>query len=157
MHPYNDRTCEIGVSVSRVSTYLNFSGDAEEAFEFYAAVFHTEYATPLVRFGDVPGPATLSEEESQKVLNVVLPILNGHVIMGTDMLASMGNVARIGNNTTIVLETDSREQADDLFDALSARGSEIQEMGDMFWGACWGVGLDHFGIRWMISHTPPSH
>jgi PhnB protein len=129
-------------------------GNTEEAFEFYASVFHTEYSSPLVRFGDVPGPAPLSEDESSKVLNVALPILNGHVIMGTDMLASMGHELRIGNNTTIVLEPDSREQADEFFNALSAGGSETQEMGDMFWGAYWGVCLDRFGVRWMISHTP---
>jgi PhnB protein len=129
-------------------------GNTEEAFEFYASVFHTEYSSPLVRFGDVPGPMPLSEGESSKVLNVALPILNGHVIMGTDMLASMGHELRIGNNTTIVLESDTREQADEFFDALSAGGSETQEMGDMFWGAYWGVCLDRFGVRWMISHTP---
>jgi PhnB protein len=140
--------------VSRVCTYLNFMGNTEEAFEFYASVFHTEYSSPLVRFGDAPGPVPLSEDESSKVLNVALPILNGHVIMGTDMLASMGHELRIGNNTTIVLEPDTREEADEFFDALSVGGSETQEMSDMFWGAYWGVCLDRFGVRWMISHTP---
>jgi len=140
--------------MSRVCTYLNFMGQTEEAFEFYASVFHTTYATPIVRFGDVPGPAPLSEDESHKVLNVALPILDGHVIMGTDMLASMGHELRIGNNTTIVLETDSRDQADEFYQALSAGGSETQDMSDMFWGAYWGVCLDRFGVRWMISHTP---
>lgn len=135
-------------------TYLNFMGNTEEAFEFYASVFHTEYSSPLVRFGDAPGPVPLSEDESSKVLNVALPILNGHVIMGTDMLASMGHELRIGNNTTIVLEPDTREEADEFFDALSVGGSETQEMSDMFWGAYWGVCLDRFGVRWMISHTP---
>ncbi len=140
--------------MSRVCTYLNFMGNTEEAFEFYASVFHTEYSSPLVRFGDAPGPVPLSEDESSKVLNVALPILNGHVIMGTDMLASMGHELRIGNNTTIVLEPDTREEADEFFDALSVGGSETQEMSDMFWGAYWGVCLDRFGVRWMISHTP---
>jgi PhnB protein len=140
--------------VSRVCTYLNFMGNAEEAFEFYRSVFGTDYATAPIRFGDVPGPAPLSPEESTKVLNVALPILAGHVIMGTDMLASMGHQLRIGNNTTIVLETDSREQADHFYGLLSAGGSESQDMGDMFWGSYWGVCLDRFGVRWMISHTP---
>jgi PhnB protein len=69
------------------------------------------------------------------------------------MLASMGHAVRIGNNTTIVLETDSREQADEFYDALSQNGSDTQAMADMFWGAYWGVCLDRFGIRWMISYT----
>jgi len=143
-------------AMARVATYLNFMGNTEEAFNYYASVFHTEFSSPLIRFGDVPGPAELSPEESAMVMNVALPILDGHVIMGTDMLASMGHQVRIGNNTTLVLETDSREQADEFYAALSAGGSqtEKQDMADMFWGAYWGVCLDRFGIRWMISHTP---
>ena len=139
--------------MSRVSTYLNFDGRTEEAFEFYSSIFHTTYSSPIVRFGDAPSPVELSEEEKTKVLNVALPILNGHIIMGTDMLASMGHAVRIGNNTTIVLETDSREQADEFYDALSQGGSDTEAMADMFWGAYWGVCLDRFGIRWMISYT----
>ena len=140
--------------MSRVCTYLNFQGQTEEAFEYYASVFHTEYATPLIRFGDIANPTPLSEDEARGVMNVSLPILSGHIIMGTDFLASAGHQIRIGNNTTIVLETDSREQADEFFNALSVDGSEKQDMADMFWGAYWGVCLDRFGVRWMISHTP---
>ena len=140
--------------MSRVSTYLNFDGQTEEAFTFYASVFHTQFASPPIRFADVPSPTPLSEEEARGVLHVSLPILNGHVIMGTDILASAGHHLRIGNNTTIVLETDTREQADTFYDALSPGGSEGQAMADMPWGAYWGVCLDRFGIRWMITHTP---
>ena len=91
-----------------------------------------------------------------EVLHVELPILAGHVIMGTDMLESMGHEVRIGNNTTISLELDSREEADRLFAALSNGGGEKAEMQDMPWGAYWGVCLDRFGIRWMFSFTEPS-
>ena len=140
--------------MSRVSTYLNFQGQAEEAFDFYASVFRTQFASPLTRFGDIPSPTPLSAEEARGVLHVSLPILNGHIIMGTDLVASAGHHLRIGNNTTIVLETDTREQADEFYDALSEGGTEKQDMADMFWGAYWGVCLDRFGIRWMISHTP---
>lgn len=139
--------------MSRVCTYLNFTGQAEEAFEFYASVFHTQYESPLVRVRDVPGPSPANEEESALVLHVALPILAGHVIMGSDVLASMGHV-RVGNNTTIVLETDSRDQADEFYRALSAGGSDREDMADRSWGAYWGVCLDRFGVRWMISHTP---
>ena len=140
--------------MGRVSTYLNFAGQTEEAFAFYASVFHTELGSPPVRFSDDPGLSHLSEEEARGVMHVWLPILGGHVIMGTDMLASAGHPLRIGNNTTIVLEVDTREQADEFFNALSAGGSEKEGMSDMPWGAYWGVCLDRFGIRWMISHAP---
>lgn len=140
--------------MSRVCTYLNFQGHTEEAFEYYASVFGTAYATPLIRFGDVPGAESMSEEERRGVMHVALPILNDHIIMGTDFVASAGHQIRVGNNTTIVLETDTREQADVLYNALSLGGSEKQDMSDMPWGAYWGVCLDRFDIRWMISHTP---
>lgn len=142
--------------MSRVSTYLNFEGQTEEAFGFYASVFRTQFESPPIRFADVPSPTPLSEEEARGVLHVALPILNGHVLMGTDLVGSAGHQLRIGNNTTIVLETDTREQADEFYGALSEGGSETQDMADMFWGAYWGVCLDRFGVRWMISHTPAS-
>lgn len=145
--------------MSRVNTYLNFMGDTEEAFNFYSSIFGTELSAPLSRFSDVPAdpnmPA-LSEEERGKVMHVALPILAGHVIMGTDMLESMGHQVRIGNNTTISLELDSRDEADRLFAALSNEGSDMVGMQVMPWGDYWGVCLDRFGIRWMFSFSEPS-
>jgi PhnB protein len=140
--------------VSKVNTYLNFMGNTEEAFNLYGTVFGTEIISPITRFKDMPSdpnmPA-LSDEESNQVMHVALPILAGHVIMGTDMLASMGHQLRIGNNTTISLDLDSKEEADRIFAALSAGGSETVGMQDMPWGDYWGVCLDPFGVRWMIS------
>jgi PhnB protein len=144
--------------MSRVNTYLNFQGQTEEAFNFYASAFGTEFATPIFRFKDMPSDPNnpLTEDELNQVMHVELPILSGHLIMGTDMLESMGHQTRIGNNTTISLELDSKEEADRLFAALSTGGSETVEMQDMPWGAYWGVCLDRYGIRWMFSYTEPS-
>jgi len=140
--------------MSRVSTYLNFQGNAEEAFSFYKSVFGTDYLTPIQRFGDMPaGPGVpeLSEDEKAMVLHAELPILAGHVIMATDMLESMGHLRQIGNNTTLNLEPDSREEADSLYAALSEGASDHTGMNLMPWGAYWGTCLDRFGIRWMIN------
>jgi PhnB protein len=143
--------------MARVSTYLNFMGNTEEAFEFYRKVFGTDYLGPIQRMGDGPadptGPA-LSDAEKQMVMHVELPILAGHVIMATDMLESMGQERRIGNNTTINLEPDTREETQRLYDALSEGGSEDSPLADMFWGATWGTCLDRFGIRWMFNYAP---
>jgi PhnB protein len=140
--------------VARVSTYLNFQGNAEEAFEFYRTVFGTDYLGPIQRMGDVPaapeGPA-LSDAEKQLVMHVELPILSGHVIMGTDLLESMGQELRIGNSTTINLEPDTREETQRLFDALSEGSTESAPLSDMFWGATWGTCLDRYGVRWMFN------
>jgi PhnB protein len=142
-------------SMARVNTYLNFQGETEEAFAFYAETFGTE-VTMLSRYSDMPavGPGQLPAEEQNLVLHAELPILAGHVLMATDMLRSMGQETRIGNNTTLCLDVDSREEADRLYGALSEDGSEGSPMADMPWGAYWGVILDRYGIRWMFNHTP---
>ena len=114
--------------MSRVSTYLNFMGDTEQAFTFYASVFGTEFvrADPALRrhAGRARARPSCPSTSGRKVLHVELPILAGHVIMGTDMLESMGHELRVGNNTTLNLEPDTREEAERLFAALSEGGAD---------------------------------
>ena len=140
-----------------INPYLNFAGNTEEAFNFYKSVFKTEFITPIMRMKDIPpqpGMPTLSEKDANSVMHVALPILGGTIIMGTDMLESMGQKLVVGNNTTISLDPDSKEDADRLFKALSAGGSDIVPMKDEFWGY-WGCCLDKFGIRWMFNVSKP--
>ena len=142
--------------MSKVSIYLNFEGNTEEAFNFYKSVFQTEFVAPIMYNKDIPaheGMPTLGESEKGKVMHVCLPILSDTQIMGTDVLESMGHKLKIGNNITINLEPDTREETEHLFKALSQGGSDIAPMQDMFWGAYWGCCLDRFGIRWMFNHT----
>jgi PhnB protein len=141
--------------MAKVSIYLNFMGNTEEAFNFYKSVFKTEFSSPVFRMGDmppVPGMPDLSDSDRKKIMNVALPILGGTVIMGTDMLESMGHSLSIGNNITINLEPDTRDEADRLYNALSERGTECVVPHEEFWGY-WGVCLDRFGIRWMFNVT----
>ena len=139
--------------MSQVAIYLNFQGNAEEAFNFYKSVFKTEFSAPIMRIGDLPsdpnGPQ-FSEADKKCVMHVALPIIGGTQLMGTDMLESMGHKLVIGNNTTISLQLDSKEEADNLYAALSDGGSEKADLRDEFWGY-WGCCLDRFGIRWMFN------
>lgn len=140
----------------RVSTYLNFMGTTEEAFNFYRRVFGTEFSAPISRMGEIPegpGQPALSEEEQNLVLHVELPILGGHVIMGTDMLASRGHERRLGNSMTINLELEDREETERLFGLLAEGGSDQFGLMDMPWGAYWGTCADRYGIRWMFNCT----
>jgi PhnB protein len=141
--------------MARVNTYLNFQGQTEEALTFYAKIFGTQVSM-LSRFSDMPaaGPGGLPAGEQHLVMHAELPILAGHLLMATDMLDSMGQQTRIGNNTTLCLDVDSKDDADRLYGALSDGGSESSPMADMPWGSYWGVTLDRYGIRWMINHTP---
>ncbi|MGA9639392.1 VOC family protein [Flavobacterium sp.] len=141
--------------MAKVSIYLNFQGNTEEAFTFYKKVFNTEFVGPIMYNKDIPaqdGMPAFSEEDSKKIMHVCLPILGGIQIMGTDMLESMGHQLIIGNNTTINLEPDTREETEHLFKALSEGATDIQPLQDMFWGDYWGCCLDRFGIRWMFNH-----
>ena len=136
--------------MARVSTYINTMGHTEEAFRFYAEVFGTE-VTALTRFGDV-GMDHLPEKERNGVMHAEVPILAGHMLMGTDMLESAGHAVRIGNNTTINLEPDTRAEADRIYALLSLDSTESSGgLADMPWGAYWGTCLDRFGIRWMFN------
>jgi PhnB protein len=138
----------------RVSTYLNFMGNTEEAVNFYKTVFGTEFLTPIMRMGDMPaspGTPELSDAERNMVMHVELPILAGHVLMATDMLESMGHERRIGNNVTINLELEDREETERLFRLLSEDGSDLFGLADMPWGAYWGTCADRYGIRWMFN------
>jgi PhnB protein len=144
--------------MAHVSIYLNFMGNAEEAFNAYKKVFRTEFSAPLMRLKDVPpqpGGPQLSEADKNKVMHVALPILGGIEIMATDMLESMGHKLIEGNNITISLNPDTREEADRLYKELSQGGSESVAPHDEFWGY-WGTCKDRFGIRWMfnISNQP---
>jgi PhnB protein len=149
---------ETETKMAKVSTYLNFMGKTEEAFNFYKAAFRSEFAGAFMRMGDVPpgpGMPALTDAEKQLVMHVELPILGGHVIMGTDTLESMGHKLTVGNNVSINLEPDTRAEADRLFKELSEGGKVAMPMMDMFWGSYWGSFEDKFGTRWMINCTEP--
>ena len=139
--------------MSRVSTYLNFAGQTEEAFGVYASVFGTQISGEITRMGDMPtspDQPELPDSEKKLVAHVQLPILAGHFLMGTDMLESQGHQLKVGNNITINLEPDSRAETERLYSALSEGGSESTGLQDMPWGY-WGCTLDRFGIRWMFN------
>lgn len=142
--------------MSRVCTYLNFPRCTEEAFAFYKTVFGTEFAHPITRFGALPpapGMPELAEADRELVMHVELPILGGHVLMGTDAPESMGFQVRAGNNVHVYLEPETRAEADRLYQALSAGGKVEMPIQDVFWGAYFGSCIDRFGVQWMVS-TP---
>jgi PhnB protein len=144
--------------MSRVTTYLNFMGTTEEAFNLYSSVFGTQIQGELVRMGEMPsgpGAPELSAAEQKLVAHAELPILAGHALMASDMLESMGHELKIGNNVTICLEPDSRVETDRLYASLSEGGSEATGMQQMPW-AYWGCCLDRFGIRWMFNCYEPA-
>ncbi len=144
--------------MSNVAIYLNFQGNAEEAFNHYKKVFGTEFSAPIMRIKDIPADPNapkFSEKDLNCVMHVALPIVGGTQLMATDMLESMGQKLVVGNNTTISLQLDSKEEADRLFNALSEGSTECAPMSEQFWGY-WGCCLDRFGVRWMFNVMNPT-
>ena len=141
---------------ARVSSYLNFDGKTEEAFMFYKKVFKTDFlGKGIERFGDIPSEAghpPVADGIKKMVLHVELPILGGHILMGTDAPKELGFTLTKGNNMHICLEPKTRNEADRLFTELSAGGNITMPMADMFFGAYFGKFSDKYGINWMINY-----
>ena len=136
-----------------INPYLNFAGNTEEAFNFYKSVFGGDFLF-VQRFKDSPGEAgKVSEDDADKLMHISLPVGN-NILMATDALESMGHKLKPGNNFQLSIDTDSNEQADELFKKLSDGGTVFMPMADAFWGAYFGMLTDKFGIQWMVSHTP---
>ena len=141
--------------MASVSTYLNFSRNTEEAFNFYKSVFGGEFfGNGIMRFGDIPPspdmPAT-PEADKNLVMHVELRILGSHSLMGTDAPESMGFKMNFGNNVHINLQPDTRAETKQLFDKLSEGGTVTMELQDMFWGDYFGSCTDKFGVQWMFN------
>ena len=146
--------------MARVSTYLNFSRNTEEAFNSYKSIFGGELSGGgIARFSDIPlaeGMPQIADEDKNLIMHIELPILGGHVLMGTDAPESMGFNVNFGNNIHIFLEPDTRAETKRLFDALSVGGKITMELQDMFWGAYYGSCTDKFGVQWMFNFAEKS-
>ncbi len=140
--------------MARVSTYLNFPRSTEQAFTFYKSVFGGDFAGGIHRFSEVPatpGQPPTAEADKNLVMHVALPILGGHVLMGTDAPESMGFKVAPGNNVYINLEPDTRADTDRLFAALAEGGKVEMALQEMFWGDYFGSLTDKFGVMWMFN------
>lgn len=141
--------------MATISTYLNFKDKTEEAFTFYKKVFGTNFLEGgIMRFRDVPHSENmppLPEKEKDLVMHVSLPILGGHILMGSDAPESMQFKITQGNNVYIMLAPDTREETRKLFKDLSEGGIIEQELQVMFWGDYYGVCRDKFGVQWMFN------
>lgn len=138
--------------MTTVNVYLTFPGNCEEAFNFYKSVFGGEFSY-VGRFGEMPageGPP-IPEESKNKIMHIGLPIGGDTMIMGSDTGGEWAKDYKVGNNFSISINTDSKANADRLFNGLSAGGKVTMPIADMFWGDYYGMFTDKFGINWMVS------
>ncbi len=139
----------------KMNVYLNFAGNCEEAFLFYKSIFGGEFAF-IGKFKDMPpleGMPPLPPEIEEKIMHISLPISNEAMLMGSDTGGEWANSFKEGNNISISLVIDTKEEADRLFNGLSEGGEVIMPMADTFWGEYYGLFIDKFKINWMISYS----
>lgn len=136
--------------MAKVNPYLNFNGNTEEAFNFYKTVFGGEF-TMIQKFKDTPHGDNMSATDKEKVMHVALPITKDTTLMATDMLESMGQQHTPGNNFSLAIAPDSKEEGEKFFNALAEGGRIEMPFEKAFWGAWFGALTDKFGIQWMVN------
>jgi PhnB protein len=142
-------------TMTTVNIYLTFNGNCEEAFNFYKSVFGGEF--PYVgRYKDMPsdGGKAVAEEDADKIMHMSLPISKETMLMGSDTGGEWASSYSKGNNFAISISTNSKEEADRLFNGLSAGGQVTMPLNNTFWGDYFGMFTDKFGINWMMSYNP---
>lgn len=140
--------------MATTNPWINFNGNAEEAFTFYKSVFGGEF-TKIVRFKDLASAEFKpSENEQNKIMYIALPIGKSDLLIANDVPAVMGRVNERENRSKILVSADSKEEADRLFAGLSAGGEVEGPMGDSPWGSYAGMFRDKYGIEWIIEFSP---
>ena len=138
--------------MTKVNAYMTFNGNCEEAFRFYKSVFGGEFLY-IGRYKDVPpiDRQAFRPENDEKIMHVSLPISKETILMGCDSPEANGHGAISGNNISLSIDTEGREEANRLFNGLSVGGQIKMSMSQTFWGAYFGVLTDRFGINWLIN------
>lgn len=140
-------------TMATINPYINFNGNAEEALTFYKSVFGGEFG-PITRFKDIASAEfPVSEKEANKILRVTLPIGNC-VLIANDVPEMMGRVSEEENRSKIAVIAESREEADKIFNGLSAGGTVEMPMADSPWGTYFAMFRDKYGIEWTVEFAP---
>ncbi|QQR96138.1 MAG: VOC family protein [Bacteroidota bacterium] len=136
--------------MANINRHINFNGNAEEAFNFYKSVFGGEFAK-IVRFKDLASPEMpIDKKEENKIMHIALPIGKHNVLMANDVPEFMGRTNENENRSKIVISAETKEEADKLFNGLSAGGTVEMPIADSPWGSYFGMFRDKYGIEWMV-------
>jgi PhnB protein len=140
-----------------INPHVNFNGNAEEAFSFYRSVFGGEF-TKIIRFKDLASAGfPVAEKEENKIMHIALPIGKAGALMANDVPEIMGRTNERENRSKIVITAESKEEADKLFNGLSAGGEIEGPIGDTPWGSYFGCFRDKYGIEWMVDFDPKNN
>ncbi|MCA9919166.1 MAG: VOC family protein [Anaerolineales bacterium] len=137
--------------MTAITAYVNYNGNCEEAFNFYATVFEGS-SLNFDRFSSMPNADQMPQSDQNKIMHAALTLGNQGLIMGSDVLQGMGGEVVFGNNFGLTLQPDSEAETIRLFNALSAGGNVTMPLEKTFWNATFGMFTDKFGINWMINY-----
>lgn len=140
--------------MATVNTYLYFNGNCEKAFDFYKSVFSKEFKF-IGRYKDIPKMARqhFPHCEDEHIMHVGLPISDETILMGADLIETKASNNNAAKYFSLYVNTDSKKEADRLFDAYAKAGEIKLPIADQFWGSYYGICLDQFGISWKISFS----
>lgn len=144
--------------MERLNPYLTFPGNCEEAFNFYRSVFGGEFLY-LGRFADIPSDegVIIPEDKLNKIMHVSLPLSDGGILMGSDSDDEFSGGVTVGNNVSLSVTTQKKEDADRIFESLCDGGRMNMQIGDVFWGSYYGMCTDRYGVNWMVSYNSHEH
>lgn len=137
-----------------INPWINFNGNAEEAFTFYKSVFGGEF-TKIIRFKDIAtSEFPIADKDADKLMHIALPIGPHNVLIANDVPEFMGRVSENENRSKITVSAESREEADNIFNGLSAGGDIEGHIGESPWGTYAGMFRDKYGIEWIVEFDP---
>lgn len=145
--------------MATIHPWINFNGNAEEAFTFYKSVFGGEFAE-LVRLKDLASPEfPVADADKDTIMRISLPIGTNTMLIANDVPSFMGKVSENENRSKIAISADSKEEADRIFNGLSAGGSVEAQMSESPWGTYFGMFRDRYGIEWTVEYSTknPAH
>jgi PhnB protein len=140
--------------MTTLNPWINFNGNAEEAFNFYKSVFGGDF-TKIIRFKELAGPEfQVAQKDENKIMQIILPIENGNMLIGNDVPEFMGTVSENENRSKIHVAVESQKETERIFNGLSVGGKVEAPLGNTAWGTYFGMFRDRYGIEWIIEFNP---
>ncbi len=127
--------------------YLNFNGNAREAFNFYANAFGGKI-TACMTYRE--GPKEMCDQMPPETLDHIMHSQlesDGAVLMGAD--GPPPHPAEVAGITVNII-VDSVKEAERIFAALSEGGDVKMPIAETFFAHRWGSLSDRYGKSWMI-------
>ncbi len=135
----------------KITSYLVFNGQAEEAAKFYAEVLHGHIGN-LYRYSDFPADSgyEVPAEYANMVGHCCIAFPGGSMAVA-DTLPT--DPRKFGDGYLLTLACDSAEQAEEIYKNLAAEAQTINcELCETFYAKRYGELVDKFGVRWAVMY-----